>query len=95
MAVELPSWNNLNLHRGLGWALTVFSYAPGIHILGNVAEWRNFADFVQVLLAHSRYEILRGHSGSSCSCSSDRCAGHFVPVFQLAPKSRVQASAID
>ena len=48
MTVERPGRHHLYLHCGIGLAMPFAADGPGVHVFGNVAERRDFADFIQV-----------------------------------------------
>ncbi len=50
MAVELPGGHDFELHGGFRRAVTVLADHPGVHVFRNMAEGRNFADVVKVLV---------------------------------------------
>ena len=62
VAIEFPSWHDLDLHRGVRRPMAFAADDPGIHVLGHVTERRNLADFVKIFLAHTRDKFLRRHA---------------------------------
>jgi hypothetical protein len=50
VAVQLGHVDDLDLHGLLGLAVALAPDRPGVHLLGHVAERRDLADLVEVLL---------------------------------------------
>ena len=46
---DRPGRHHLELHRGFGRAVALLADRPGVHLLGHMAERRDFADGVEVL----------------------------------------------
>jgi hypothetical protein len=44
-----PGWHNFKLERLIGWPVPLLADHPGVHLLGDVSERRNFANVVEIL----------------------------------------------
>ncbi len=64
MAVEFPGGQHFHLHGRIRFTVALSADGPGVHVLRNMTQRRNLADFVQVLFARD-----------DCGCSGFGRAG--------------------
>jgi hypothetical protein len=72
VAVDLGDVDHLDLHGLFRLALAFAPDHPGVHLLGQVSEGRNLADFVEVLLVLER-ALLGGGDLSHDPLSQKAC----------------------
>jgi hypothetical protein len=61
VVANAPCRDHLDLHGVFGRAVPLLADRPGIHLLGNVAEGRDLADFVQILRPDGLFDRLNRH----------------------------------